>query len=74
MITNAAAHSAAGLRSHLETLLLERAAAVAAGLTGNTVYMDDLAGEIDETEHAYVTLAITEVATLRAELGDARYG
>jgi hypothetical protein len=74
MITNATTHSAAELRSHLDGLLLERAAARSAGLDRNAAYMDDLVGEIDEVERAYVTLAVTEIATLRGELGDARYG
>ena len=74
MITNAAHHTAAGLRSRLNDLVLERAAARTAGLERNARYRDDLDREMKRVERAYVTAAVTEIATLRAELGDARYG
>ena len=74
MITNATTHTAAALRSRLDELVLERAAARFAGLDGNASYMQDLDSEVEATESAYVGLAVTEIATLRAELGDARYG
>ena len=74
MITNPEVATAAELRSHLDALTLERAAAVASGLAANALYMDDLAGELDEVHRHYVVLAVTEIATLRAELGDAAYG
>ena len=74
MITNPEVATTAELRSHLERLTLERAAAVASGLSANSLYMEDLEGELDEVHHHYVVLAVSEIASLRAELGDARYG
>jgi hypothetical protein len=74
MITNARTHTATALRSRLNDLVLERAAALTAGLDRNALYMAHLEGEMGELERAYVTLAVTEIATLRGELGDARYG
>ena len=74
MITNALTTTAADLRAQLDDLVLERAAARAAGLDTNASYMADLDSEVQATEVAYVGLAVTEIASLRAELGDARYG
>jgi hypothetical protein len=74
MITNTDCHTAATLRSHLTALTAERVSARATGLEANALYMESLDGELARTERAYVTLAVTEIATLRAELGDARYG
>ena len=74
MITNATTHTAADLHARLNDLVLERAAAASAGLDSNEVYLHDLESELAATEAAYVGLAVTEIATLRAELGDARYG
>jgi hypothetical protein len=55
-------------RSRLSRLQAERLDAVEAGLASNNVYMTDLRDDIAATRAAYVGLAVTEVATLRAEL------
>jgi hypothetical protein len=60
--------TAADARGRLELLRAERALAVASGLDGNRTYLDDIDDEITGVEDAYVGLAVTEIATLRAEL------
>lgn len=44
------------------------------GLTANRTYLGDLETEITETRAAYVGLAVTEIATLRAELSGPQIG
>jgi hypothetical protein len=58
----------------LHELQSERALASLEGLTANVVYMADLDGEIVVTCRAYVGAAVTEIATLRAELSGPRVG
>jgi hypothetical protein len=60
--------SAIEIRSHLLGLQAERALAAIEGLAVNSAYMADLDGEIEATASAYVGAAVTEMATLRAEL------
>lgn len=60
--------TAAGLRRHLVALNAERAAADLEGLTANREYMTDLADEIAAERYAYVGMAVTEIAGLRAAL------
>ena len=60
--------SALQIKSQLEDLQAERALAEIAGLGGNGTYMLDLQGEIAATHTALVATAVTEIATLRAEL------
>jgi hypothetical protein len=60
--------SAIEIRSHLLELQAERALASIEGLAVNSAYMADLDGEIEATASAYVGAAVTEMATLRAEL------
>ena len=55
-------------RDHLLQLEAERAAALGEGLGEVAAYMDDLHTEIDHRRAAYIALAVTEIATLRAEL------
>src|SRR4051794_39676271 len=57
------------LRDHLFTLNAERASAALHGLDGNGRYLADLQTEIDATRHAFVGAAVTEIASLRAQLG-----
>ena len=52
MLTNAHTRTAADLRSRLDGLLLERAAARTVGLHRNALYMADLDGEIAAVEQA----------------------
>ena len=60
--------TAADVREHLQLLLVERELAAVEGLAGNAPYMTDLEDEIAATRAAYVGAAVTEIATLRAEL------
>ena len=60
--------SAAALREQLELLQRERAAAALAGVAANELYVADLRAEIHATRAAYIGAAVTEIATLRAEL------
>ena len=61
-------------RSLLSRLQAERLDAVEAGLGGNAVYMTDLHDDITAARSTYVGLALTELATLRAELGGSQNG
>ena len=62
------APTAADLRRHLVVLNAERAAADLEGLSANREYMDDLHDEIAAERHAYVGMAVSEIAVLRAAL------
>jgi hypothetical protein len=61
-------------RSRLQRLQAERLEAVEAGLGANALYMDDLQSDIEASHVAYVSLAVTEIATLRAQLGGPQVG
>jgi hypothetical protein len=52
----------------LRRLESERAAAIDAGLAGNALFMHDLDEDLAAARMAYVGLAVTEIATLRAQL------
>jgi hypothetical protein len=60
--------TAATLRQRLWALEGERHEALAAGLGANSLFMGDLDREIEDTRDAFVGYAVTEIATLRAEL------
>jgi hypothetical protein len=60
--------SAIEMQTHLKQLEAELALALAGGLGDNDAYMADLSEEISEVRHAYVAVAVTEIAVLRAEL------
>jgi hypothetical protein len=60
--------TATDARTAILRLVAERADAIDAGLRDNALYMVDLDGEIEQLAAAYVGLAVTEIATLRAEL------
>ena len=60
--------TAAGLRRHLAALNAERAAADLEGLSANREYMTDLEDDIVAERYAYVGMAVTEIASLRAAL------
>ena len=62
------AQSATDLRHHLELLEIERVLALDTALRDDPAYMADLQEEILATRHAYVGSAVTEIASLRAEL------
>jgi hypothetical protein len=60
--------AAIDLQFRLSELRAERLLATSHGLTTNDAYMLDLDGEIAEVVAAYAGAAVTEMATLRAEL------
>lgn len=66
--------SATDMRNHLTELRLERALADIEGLSGDSRYMEHLDEEIAEVTQAYVGAAVTEIATLRAELSGPQVG
>ena len=55
-------------RARLRRLAAERRDALDAGLGANATYMRDLYADIAASREALVGLAVTEIATLRAEL------
>ena len=55
-------------RIELQRLQAERLDAADAGLGANEIYMADLETDIAASRVAFVALAVTEIATLRAEL------
>ena len=60
--------SAIELQEHLHRLEAERLAASLEGLASDPTYMGDLDEEISDAMVAYVGAAVTEIASLRAEL------
>jgi hypothetical protein len=66
--------SAIEIQDHLQQLNAERALALIEGLGEDSAYMTDLDGEIAATRSAYVGAAITEIASLRAELSGPQVG
>jgi hypothetical protein len=60
--------TASDARIELQRLQAERLDAADAGLGANEIYMADLETDIAASRVAYVALAVTEIATLRAEL------
>jgi hypothetical protein len=71
---DAAEPTALDLQDHLAELQTERRLAELEGLAGDGAYMADLDDEIAETVHAFTLVAVTEIATLRAELFGAQFG
>ena len=66
--------SALEIGSQLEDLHTERVLAEVEGLSTNTAYMLSLEAEMVAVRAAFVTAAVTEIATLRAELFGADVG
>ena len=66
--------SAIDMQNHLQDLRIERALASIEGLSGHSGYMADLDYEIAATHAAYVGAAVTEIATLRAQLSGPQVG
>jgi hypothetical protein len=61
-------------RTRLTELREELAAAVAAGLADHPAYRADLREEIEWANEAYVAAAVTEIASLRAQLSGPQVG
>jgi hypothetical protein len=68
------AMTAVEAREHVGVLEAERAAAIASDVIGIDAYRHDLEAEIAIWRHYFVTAAVTEIATLRAELDGANTG
>lgn len=62
------------LKAQLLDLEAERAMAPLYGLDRNTSYWSDLLEELASTRAAYVGAAVTEIASLRAELDGPQVG
>jgi hypothetical protein len=62
------------MHDHLKQLHAERALALIEGLEDNAAYMADLDDEIAATRAAYVGAAVTEIASMRAELSGPQVG
>jgi hypothetical protein len=60
--------TASEARDHVAELEAERALAIATGVDEIDSYMSDLDAELRIWRRLYVTSAVTEIATLRAEL------
>src|SRR5207247_6724521 len=61
-------------RDHVAQLESERALALTTELAADGPYMHDLDDELAVWRHHYVTAAVTEITTLRAELSGANTG
>jgi hypothetical protein len=66
--------TAVEVRGRLAQLQAERVLALGAGLAEIDAYMADLDEEIEATRELFVGSAVTEIATLRAELFGAQRG
>ena len=62
------------IKTHLDSLAEERAAALAWGAHSIPAYLDDLQREIEDYRSAYVGAAVTEIATFRAQLSGPQVG
>ena len=63
-----AGYGAAELRERMALLEAERALAGLNGLHGDAAYMADLEADIEAAAATYVGVAVTELASLRAQL------
>ena len=61
--------TAAEALNRLRDLRFELALAEPAGLADDATYMDDIRDDITASQELFVGLAVTEIASLRAELG-----
>ncbi len=66
--------STAALLQQLQLLQRERALATLSGVAANELYMTDLRDELAATRAAYVGAAVTEIASLRAEIDGPLFG
>ena len=66
--------TASDARLELHRLQAERLDAADEGLGQNATYMASLEIDIESSRAAYVALAVTQIASLRAELSGAQVG
>ena len=66
--------TATDARLQLHRLQVERLDAVEAGLGENALYMTDLENDIASSRVAYVALAVTEIASFRAQMSGPNEG
>jgi hypothetical protein len=66
--------SAAEIRNHLKLLELERFEAESEGMLDDEDYKRDLEEEMAECRAAFVGVAVTEIALLRADLSGRQLG
>jgi hypothetical protein len=66
--------NATDVKRHLDLLHEERLLAIEIGLSADGAYMADLDQEIAACKAAYVGAAVTEIASIRAELSGALVG
>jgi hypothetical protein len=66
--------TATEIRSRLDALAQERAAARAWGADSIPAYFDDLEREIEGYRAAYIGAAVTEIASFRAQLSGPQAG
>jgi hypothetical protein len=66
--------TATDARTWLHRLEAERVDAIEAGLGENALYMAELQLDLEASRVAYIGLAITEIATLRAQLAGPQVG
>jgi hypothetical protein len=66
--------TATDARTELRRLEAERLEAARMGLDANARYMDSLRRDIEASTAAYVGLAVTEIATMRAQLSGPQLG
>ena len=66
--------TATDARTQLLRLTAELYEAREMGLAGNATYMSSLEADISDSRDAYVGLAVTEIATLRAQLSGPQEG
>jgi hypothetical protein len=62
------------VRTQVMQLEAERAAALDEGLGGVTAYMEDLDEELEHWRGLFVTMAVTEIAILRADISGPQVG
>ena len=66
--------TATDVKRHLNLLHEERQLAIESGLAADGAYMADLEEEITACRAAYVGAAVTEIATMRAEMSQPLLG
>jgi hypothetical protein len=66
--------TAVDARARLQDLEAEHSAALAAGLGDNGLFMASLKQDIAASQRTYIGLAVTEIATFRAQLSGPQVG